>query len=308
MKLSGLAEALRGYGLTVIETPGWETRGFAGRDLVEVRGVLWHHTATRRRWFKDSNMPTLDTLINGRPGLAGPLSQIGLGRDGAVYLTAAGLANHAGYGDAPFIPRNQGNYYLAGVEMESSGRRPWDWTAAQKRVAPYLGAALELTYLMDKPPAQRLQLGHKEYAPGKIDPAGWPGDMHGLRAQINARIPELLNGSTALTEGKNDMDKARRLIRRLMGDVVDVPHNQGTAAHRKKNPTWTVKNALTNIWEGTNDAETFARRAARDSARSLVLVEQIAERAGMTADDIGAAVSEALERSTVDVDVNVKGK
>lgn len=195
MKLSNLAKVLRAAGLTVVEMPGWATRGYEGQDLAGVRGILWHHTATNRAAYAKSNAPTVQMTMNGRSDLAGPLCNITFGRDGTVYLVAAGLANHAGKGIAPGIPRNTGNYYLIGIEMESSGIAPWDWTEDQIRVAPYLGAALELAYLQGIPEEDRLQLGHKEYSSeGKIDPAGWPGDMDGLRAAINA----VLNGSAAI--------------------------------------------------------------------------------------------------------------
>jgi hypothetical protein len=195
VKLSNLANVLRAAGLTVVETPGWSTRGYAGQDLVEVRGVLWHHTATPAARRLLAGAPTLQMTINGRSDLAGPLCNITFGRDGTVYLVAAGVANHAGRGSAPGIPTNAGNHYLIGIEMESSGLAPWDWTADQIRVAPHLGAALERAYLQGLAPELRLQLGHKEYSSeGKIDPAGWPGDMDGLRAAINAT----LSGSGAL--------------------------------------------------------------------------------------------------------------
>lgn len=191
MKLSNMAAALRKHGLTVVEHPGWAGRGYAPpgegpRDLIEVRGVVWHHTATNRAAFAGNSAPTVGMCINGRPDCAGPLCHIVFGRDGTVHLVAAGLANHAGAGSAAGIPDDMGNYYLIGIEMESSGVAPWDWTADQLRVAPYLGAALEREYLGHLPAELRLQIAHKEYSSqGKIDPAGWPGDMDGLRASIN---------------------------------------------------------------------------------------------------------------------------
>ncbi len=188
MKLSNLANVLRAAGLTVVETDGWASRGYTppgGQpiDMADVRGVLWHHTATNRSAFARANAPTLSMCTYGRadPWLPGPLCNIVFGRDGTVYLVAAGLANHAGRGSAAGIPDDMGNYYLIGIEMESSGIAPWDWTDDQLRVAPYLGAALEKAY------AASLQLGHLEYSSeGKIDPAGWPGGMDGLRDSINA--------------------------------------------------------------------------------------------------------------------------
>ena len=195
MELSNLAGKLRKYGLSVVVVGGFEVRGYAGQDMSDCRGVLWHHTATNRSRFLDADAPTLAMCVDGRSDLAGPLCNIVLGRSGVVYLVAAGLANHAGAGSAPNIPRDYGNYFLIGIEMESSGVAPYDWTPDQLRVAPYLGAALELECLGRLPEDLRLQLGHLEYSStGKIDPAGWPGGMDGLRASINAKLAELAGG------------------------------------------------------------------------------------------------------------------
>lgn len=187
--LTNLADVARTSGLRVVEVPGWQSRGYAAQSLIEPRGVLWHHTATRG----GGNMPTLNVITSGRATLAGPLAQLGLGRDGTVYVIAAGLCNHAGRGQIADIPQDIGNSYLIGVEMEAAGLEPFDWTQAQFDAAPRLGAALERAYLMNRPPELRIQAGHSEYSSeGKIDPAGWPGGMNGLRASINA----LLAGST----------------------------------------------------------------------------------------------------------------
>jgi hypothetical protein len=205
MKLSNLATVLRAAGLTVVETPGWATRGYAGRDLAEVRGVLWHHTATNRGQFAGSDAPTLGLCVNGRSDLPGPLCNIVFGRNGTVYLVAAGVANHAGRGSAAGIPDDTGNHYLIGIEMESSGIIPWDWTLDQIRVAPHLGAALERAYLGHLPEELRLQLAHYEYSSeGKIDPAGWPGGMDGLRASINKVLSGAITTQSTPTKPKED--------------------------------------------------------------------------------------------------------
>jgi len=184
MLLSNLANVLRAAGITVVEIDGWQNRGYLGRDLADVRGVLWHHTAAGRNFTQDA--PSLNICTYGRSDLAGPLCHIVLGRSGTAYITAAGLANHAGAGSAPGIPQDSGNYYFIGIEMESSGTAPFDWTPEQLAVVPVMGAALERAYLYDQAEDDRPQLGHKEYSSqGKIDPAGWPGDCNGLRDSIN---------------------------------------------------------------------------------------------------------------------------
>lgn len=189
LNLNNLADVLRARGLKVAEVAGWQGRGYKGQKLVDFRGVLWHHTATASARGLTAGMPTLNVLRDGHANLAGPLSQLGLGRDGTVHVVAGGLSNHAGTGSAPGIPINAGNWHMLGIEMESSGTAPWDWTPAQLAAAPKLGAALELAYMASLPASQRVQMGHMEYSDaGKIDPAGWPGGMNGLRASINAQI------------------------------------------------------------------------------------------------------------------------
>ena len=82
----------------------------------EVQGVLCHHTTGP----KVGNMPTLNLLIEGRPDLAGPLAQLGLGRDGTFYVVAAGLCNHAG--DGAYRSIVAGNTHLIGIEAENTGK------------------------------------------------------------------------------------------------------------------------------------------------------------------------------------------
>lgn len=184
--LDTLPAFLRSKGLTVVETPGWINRGYAGQDLTELRGYLWHHTATNRAAFANDDSPTLQMCINGRPDLAGPLCNMVFGRTGVIYMVATGVANHAGRGSAANIPTDMGNHYLAGIEMESSGVEPYDWTPEQLEVMPHFAAALEEWGLQEFPSELRLQLGHMEYSSeGKIDPAGLPGGMDGFRARIN---------------------------------------------------------------------------------------------------------------------------
>src|SRR5688572_30229760 len=90
--LTWLPKVLEDAGLKVATVDGWELRG---GEMGTVRGVICHHTANPRR---DLNMPSLNILRDGRSDLPGPLSQLGLGRDGTYYVIAAGRCNHAGSG------------------------------------------------------------------------------------------------------------------------------------------------------------------------------------------------------------------
>lgn len=172
MLLTDLLTAVTKSGLTVHTVAGWETRGDGEMDAVE--GIVCHHTAGPA----SGNMPSLSTLIYGRPGLPGPLCNLGFARDGSVYVVAAGKANHAGLGSGFGLPTNDANPRMIGIEAESTGRG--DWTAAQVAGWPQLNRALMQHYRFP----DRMIIGHLEWAPlRKIDPHGWPGGMDGLRAQ-----------------------------------------------------------------------------------------------------------------------------
>lgn len=156
-----LQPVLRNAGLKVATVDGWETRGRG--DMGQVEGVICHDTANA----SPGNMPTLRTLIEGRPDLAGPLAQLGLGRDGTFYVVAAGRCNHAGEG--AWQGCTSGNTSFIGIEAENSGvGEPWP---AVQLDAFRRGVAAILSKLQRGADACA---GHKEYAlPAgrKIDPS-----------------------------------------------------------------------------------------------------------------------------------------
>jgi hypothetical protein len=59
-------------------------------------GVIIHHTVSSKN---GGSMPSENIVVNGRVGLAGPLSQFLLARDGMVLLTSQNRCNHAGKGN-----------------------------------------------------------------------------------------------------------------------------------------------------------------------------------------------------------------
>src|SRR5919205_1682907 len=167
-----LAEVLEGAGLKVAEQPGWQTRGRA--DMGPVLGVMCHHTAGPRT----GNMPSLGIITNGRPDLPGPLSQLGLGRDGTCYIVAAGRANHAGAGNWQGI--TTGNSSFIGIEAENTGKDDDPWPAVQ--LDAYRRAVAAILKKIGADPI--MCCGHKEYAlpPGrKSDPSF---DMDDFRFKV----------------------------------------------------------------------------------------------------------------------------
>lgn len=82
-----VAALLRSWGWTVLESPGWETRGVEGIEL-RARYIVVHHTAAP---------VDIDRILrDGRLDLLGPLCNFGIHLNSDIVLIAAGKANHAG--------------------------------------------------------------------------------------------------------------------------------------------------------------------------------------------------------------------
>src|SRR5689334_14754764 len=88
-----LPARFRAAGLKVVEIAGWESRG-RPKSTGEFKpvGVLNPHTGDKA----DGKAYAAGILVRGRSDLAGPLCHLSIGRDGTVYIVAAGRANHAG--------------------------------------------------------------------------------------------------------------------------------------------------------------------------------------------------------------------
>src|SRR3569832_1801335 len=151
--LSWMPQVLLDAGLKVAEVDGWQIRGRG--EMGEVFGVLCHHTAGIRK----GNMPSLRTLVEGRPDLQGPLAQLGLGRDGTYYIIAAGRANRAGAGIWTGI--TEGSAHFIGILSDYSVRPvvlPWP---SLHFVPPRHGLS---SFLKQIGCDASFCAGHKEYA------------------------------------------------------------------------------------------------------------------------------------------------
>lgn len=186
--LTWLPTVLKNAGLKVAEVPGWETRGHG--DVGTIKGVICHHTAGSR----SGNMGSLNVVRDGRPGLSGPLAQLGLGRDGTFYVIAAGKAFHAGNGIWKGI--TTGNSSFIGIEAENTGinnpgdsKHDFPWPAVQLD-AYQRGIAAILKHLGQD---ETMCCGHKEYAlphGRKNDPTFSMDEFrHGIAAIINGTAP-----------------------------------------------------------------------------------------------------------------------
>lgn len=210
MLLNDLAETLRAGGVNVHETEDWVGRNHG--HLTSVECIVIHHTAGPAT----GDYPSLNTVMNGRSDLAGPLAQLGVGRSGAVYVISNGLAWHAGATKEPW----QDNYHAIGIEVESTGTGVV-WPDVQVQSTAKAVAALCRKYGV---PVSRV-LGHKEicYPVGrKIDPVGIPGDMAAFRALVQKYInnpsgDEFLMALTAAEQ--DDVLYASRNLARYIADT-----------------------------------------------------------------------------------------
>jgi hypothetical protein len=217
-----LPDVLKSAGLKVALVEGWEIRGRG--DAGPTRGVLCHHTAGPKK----GNMPSLETLIHGRPDLNGPLSQLGLGRDGTYYVIAAGLCNHAGPGEWQGI--RTGNTNFIGIEAENTGLPSDEWPLVQMDAYERGVAAI----LKRAGLGAGSCAGHKEYAPGrKSDPTF---DMIAFREKVAAIIagatpaPDLIPPAEPAPQ-MNGAPARDTLRRGSKGDLVkDVQRKLGLPA------------------------------------------------------------------------------
>jgi hypothetical protein len=229
-----IRQALLDAQVKVATVDGWDTRG--NGDMGPVRGVICHHTAGSRQ----GNMPSLRTLIDGRPDLKGPLSQLGLGRDGTFYVIAAGRANHAGAGS--WLGITNGNDHFIGIEAENTGLdndQPWP----EVQIDAYCRGVAAL--LKHQGLSEDACAGHKEYAlphGRKIDPTF---DMKVFRARVSTLVSGQAPAPVLIpalepnpARGKAARPTLRRgstgdpvsLIQKLLGIGIDGKFGPGTEA------------------------------------------------------------------------------
>lgn len=177
MRLLWLAEDCRAAGLIVKELGGWQGRG--AEFIARPNTVIAHHTGTPKAARGD--LPTQRILIEGRADLPGPLCQVGLGRNGTVYIVASGKANHAGKGT---WRGTTASAYTVGIEAENPGDgKPWP----DKQYDAYVRLCAVLLRGLGQG-AERLA-AHREWAlplGRKVDPAGI--DMDRMRLDVARKL------------------------------------------------------------------------------------------------------------------------
>lgn len=218
--LTWLPAVLRAAGLTVVEVPGWPTRGHG--DVGRTQMVLCHHTAEA---CHDHHLdPALSVLLNGRPDLAGPLCNLALGEDGKFYMVAAGKAWHAGAGFWHGV--TDGNGHGIGIEAKNNGiDEPWP----EIQVEAYAKGCAAIARHCGFGP--EMIAGHKEYAlprGRKTDP---DFDMVAFRVRVSKFMypvpapgkapaaPSIKKALTPTLAAKPSAIDPRPVGNRLIGDL-----------------------------------------------------------------------------------------
>lgn len=225
--LTWLSQVLLDAGLKVAEVDGWQSRGRG--EMGQVKGVICHHTVGN----PSGNMPSLNVLINGRAGLPGPLSQLGLGRDGTYFIIAAGRCNHAGGGNWQGF--TSGNSNFIGIEGEHTGDPDLKWPAVQ-----YEAYAHGVAAILKKIRANAIMAaGHKEYAlphGRKPDPTFDMTDFRTKVASIMAgtapaiSIIPALDGAGRPTLRRGSRGEAVKIVQRHLGLEDDGVFGAATEA------------------------------------------------------------------------------
>lgn len=174
-RYTGLARVAREAGLKVVETYNWKE---AGVDMGTIESVMVHHTAAKSY---NKNAPSLNVVRYGRPGLPGPLCHYLIGRDGTVYVIAAGRGNHAGR-----VSKNAyTNSHSIGIEIENDGVGE-AWSDELMAVVVKLTRALCDEWKVSGNAIDSFVVAHKEAAipkGRKIDPTF---DMNAFRKAVKA--------------------------------------------------------------------------------------------------------------------------
>jgi hypothetical protein len=189
---------LKKSGVRVVEHGSWRTHNRNHKGVWgPVHGVMIHHTGP---YSTEAGM--VELCRTGYTTLPGPLCHGVIDRSGTVHLVGYGRANHAGSGDddvlkaviaeKPLPPDNEsntdGNPHFYGFECINTGGGQ-TWPKAQLEAMHKVSAALCRAHGW----TARSVIGHKEWQPGKPDPAGIVMD------EFRVAVAELLSGKPATT-------------------------------------------------------------------------------------------------------------
>lgn len=183
-----LDQIARDAGVRFTPVAGWQTRGAAfGRAP---RCVVVHADVSRRT---SGPKGALSSVVYGSATAPPPVAAFQLGRDGLVWLVAAGVGNNAGTGNARKLghPEWNTNAHTIGIEAANDNGlvKPAEpWPAVQMEAYRRLVVAchrwMAKQHGISLATQVRFTVGHKEWSTtGKSDPSF---NMDTFRAQTRA--------------------------------------------------------------------------------------------------------------------------
>jgi hypothetical protein len=221
------------YGLRVLESPGWTTRGRS--NLLRPAWVIAHHTA--------AGVDVTNLLIQGRPDVAGPLCNWELRRDGTVVLLASGRANHAGVanvsssvslgieatGPVPITARGVSAFpnYQAYLRLLAAHLIHFGWGVsrikAHKEIAEPIGRKIDVAVPMD---AMRASVGRLlTAAPNPVEVDDLAGEGPEILSRMTKQLSPFATGQPDYQESMEALwdhvlkteDKVDEVLRLLKG-------------------------------------------------------------------------------------------
>jgi hypothetical protein len=186
-----MVAALKAEGVRIVEYRDWRTHNRNHKGAWgPVNGVMIHHTVS------SGTDHSVALCYDGHADLPGPLCQAVGAKDGRVFLTANGRANHAGSGDDDVLDavvaetklpvddeaNTDGNAHFYGIELINLGDGKDPWPAEQVEAAVRWAAAICRAHGWSGGSV----VGHREWQPGKVDPRGV--DMDVFRDRVAARL------------------------------------------------------------------------------------------------------------------------
>jgi hypothetical protein len=211
MTADQLVSALRRWGVTVVEHPGWRTHNRNSKGAWgPVHGSVVHHTASA------DGTSIVELCYDGRSDLPGPLCHGVIRKSGVVHLVGNGRANHFGtiaqnaynavLNESATHPRPDaaepidGNSRLYGWECVNKGDSKDPWPDEQVEAI----ARVQASICEHHGWGANSVIGHKEGTRRKIDPAGL--SMNALRVRVDQLLKAGPSGTTTPDIPKeNDM-------------------------------------------------------------------------------------------------------
>jgi hypothetical protein len=193
-------KSLRSLGVSVVERAGWTTHNRAGHgSWGPLNGVMIHHTGP---YSGQQQMVDYCWTGDAARSLPGPLCHGVIDKSGILHMVGWGRANHAGLGDpdvlaavvreaTPLPPDDQatvdGNARFYGFELINNGSGKETFPQAQLHTAALVSYVLCANHKWTK----RSVIGHKEWQPGKVDPAFAMEQFRGDVGQLLQHPPQV---------------------------------------------------------------------------------------------------------------------